>query len=189
MMANRLMAMLWEFLDRLLHWIRGLLLLYPNIRFVRTAEGKRRDHLLPESAAEAKAAAAKVVLPPGFKFGAATAAYQIEGGIKDTNWNRWEARKTRPHDGGVTIERGETGDTACDSWNRFEEDLQVVCDLGLNVYRFSVEWSRVEPSEGSFDERAVDKYADWCKKLRAKGVEPLITLHHFTEPGWCAPCQ
>ena len=56
--------------------------------------------------------------------------------------------------------------------------------LGLRMFRFSVDWSRVEPTEGVFDETAIERYATWCKLLRAAGIQPMITLHHFSEPSW-----
>ena len=152
-------------------------MIYPAVDFVEV-NGKRKDKWLFETVEEAEAATKQLKFPPTFAFGAATAAYQTEGGIVDTNWNRWEALGKRPHDGGETIARGETAKVACDSWNRFEDDLKVLCDLGLSVYRFSVEWSRVEPSEGKFDEAAINRYAHWCKSLRAKGIEVCCATYH-----------
>jgi beta-glucosidase len=73
-------------------------------------------------------------------FSAATAAYQTEGGIVDTNWNRWEELGTRPVDGGETVEHHATAGRATDSWQRFKQDLELMKTLGLHVYRFSVEW-------------------------------------------------
>jgi len=69
-------------------------------------------------------------------------------------------------------------------WNRFEEDIPRIKQLGLRMFRFSVEWSRVEPKEGKFDEAAIERYAHWCRLLREAGIEPMITLHHFTDPIW-----
>ena len=83
--------------------------------------------------------------------------------------NRWEEQKTRK-DGQETIKRGERAGRACDMWNMFETvDLTLIQELGLGSFRFSVEWSRVEPTEGQYDEAALDRYESWCKKLRAAG--------------------
>lgn len=120
--------------------------------------------------------------PPGFRFGAATAAHQVEGGTTNNNWTRWE-QVTRP-DGRPGIFTGDRCGAAADHWARFEEDLARMQALGLQLYRFSIEWSRLEPEEGRFDEAALDRYRDWCLRLRAAGIEPMVTLHHFTEPLW-----
>jgi beta-glucosidase len=118
-----------------------------------------------------------------FKFGSATAAYQVEGGLHDCNWSMWEERKTRP-DGGATVDGHARAGLACDHWNKFEADLECMKQLGIRMYRFSVEWSRVEPREGAFDEAAMERYVSWCRLLRGAGIEPMVTLHHFTEPAW-----
>jgi len=149
------------------------------------AAGKLQDPTLPATEQDALASAASLKFPPHFRMGAATAAYQIEGGISNTNWNRWEELGHRPEgDRGPTVENGERAGTACDSWNRFDRDLALMRELKLETYRFSVEWSRIEPEDGRFDEAALDRYATWCDRLRAANIEPFITLHHFTEPGW-----
>lgn len=145
-----------------------------------TADGKH-DALMAPTAEEAAARAARLSFPPDFFFGASTAAYQIEGGLHSCNWSMWEKQGTRA-DGKPTVE--EKVGRACDSWNLFAADLAALKRLGTTMYRFSVEWSRVEPSEGCFDEAALDKYLSWCVQLRAEGIEPMVTLHHFTEPAW-----
>ena len=165
-------------------WFRRLFLCYPENEYAELPDGRCRDALMPSSDEEAGAVAKTLYFPESLTFGAATAAYQIEGGVGDTNWSRWEDLKVREVDGGETVADGIGAGVACDSWNRFEDDLQVITALGLKCYRFSVEWSRVEPVEGRFDEAAIERYASWCKALRSNGVEPMVTLHHFTEPGW-----
>ncbi len=122
-------------------------------------------------------------LPAGFLWGTATSAHQIEGGNVN-DWSDWEAGKYpdgRPH-----IEDGSRSDLATDSWNRFDEDLALMKHLGANAYRFSVEWSRVSPSEGEWREDVVARYREWSMKLRGAGIEPMVTLHHFTLPRWVA---
>ena len=162
--------------------------------FVYDSEGDTpcRDLLLPVTEEEAN----KVVSlewPPGFRFGAATSAYQVEGGIVDTNWNRWEDMRVRP-DGKETVRPNADTKThgtsvgagkATDMWNLFESvDLPMIKQLGLSTFRFSVEWSRVQPKRDVFDHAAIERYARWCRLLRAESIEPMVTLLHFTEPGW-----
>ncbi len=114
--------------------------------------------------------------PQGFKWGTATAAHQIEGG--NTN-NDWWAFEHAP-DSGCAEPSGD----CCDSWERWHEDVDLVAGLGLDNYRFSVEWSRIEPAEGEFSRAALDHYRRQCIGLRARGVDPVVTLHHFTTPRW-----
>lgn len=120
--------------------------------------------------------------PSDFLFGAATAAYQVEGGLYNNNWARWED-STRP-DGRPAIFTGERCDAASDHWRLFDEDLGRMKELGLRMYRFSVEWSRVEPQRRQFDDKAMGRYRSWCEKLLDAGITPMVTLHHFTEPLW-----
>jgi beta-glucosidase len=120
--------------------------------------------------------------PDGFRFGAATAAHQAEGDTPNNNWTRWEDH-VRP-DGRPGIFTGEHAGRAVEHWDRFEDDVALMVDLGLDTYRFSLEWSRIEPEPGRFDEAALERYRSWCATLRAAGIEPMVTLHHFTEPLW-----
>lgn len=120
--------------------------------------------------------------PAGFLFGAATAAHQVEGGTTGNNWAAWE-RGRRP-DGTPRIAGDERCGNAVDHWRRFPADLELMRWLGIGAYRFSVEWSRVEPLPGYVDERALARYRSWCVLLRAAGITPFVTLHHFTEPLW-----
>jgi beta-glucosidase len=75
---------------------------------------------------------------------------------------------------------------ACDSWNRWADDIRLLQEMGLNAYRFSVEWARIEPAPGRFDQTALDTYRRMLTAMRAAGIEPLVTLHHFTNPAWLA---
>ena len=138
-----------------------------------------RDLLLPATEEEANEVVT-LEWPPGFRFGAATSAYQVEGGIVDTNWNRWEDMRVRG-DGKETVRPNADGSVgagkATDMWNLFESvDLPMIKQLGLSTFRFSVEWSRVQPKRDVFDQAAVDRYARWCQLLRAEGIEPMVTL-------------
>jgi len=122
--------------------------------------------------------------PEGFFFGAATAAHQVEGGNVHSDWWRAEAEGRLPERSGE----------ACGHFERFREDFDLARRLGHNAHRFSVEWSRIEPEPGRFDEAALAHYVEVVEALRERGLEPFLTLHHFTNPawfaeagGWCAP--
>jgi beta-glucosidase len=116
--------------------------------------------------------------PDGFVWGTATAAHQIEGGNVNNDWWAWEHAP-----GSICAEP--SGD-ACDSWHRWDEDVALVADLGLGTYRFSVEWSRIEPEDGEWSPAAVDHYRRQGEALLARGIEPTVTFHHFTTPRWLA---
>ena len=114
--------------------------------------------------------------PKGFFIGAATAAHQVEGNnIHSDYW----AQELLPH-----TSFAEPSGLACDHYNRFEEDIKLLADAGLNAYRFSVEWARIEPEEGKFDEREIEHYRQVIACCKQNGVEPIVTLHHFTSPVW-----
>jgi beta-glucosidase len=116
--------------------------------------------------------------PEGFRWGTATAAHQIEGG----NWNNdWWAFEHAP--GSAVAEP--SGD-ACDSWNRWADDVAIVRELGLDNYRFSIEWSRIEPEPGEWSPAALDHYLALGQALLDAGIDPVITFHHFTTPRWVA---
>jgi beta-glucosidase len=114
--------------------------------------------------------------PEGFTWGTATAAHQIEGGNTNNDW--WAFEHTP--DSGCAEPSGD----ACDSWHRWAEDADLVAALGLDNYRFSVEWSRIEPAEGEFSRAALEHYRAVCLGLRQRGIDPVVTFHHFTTPQW-----
>lgn len=116
--------------------------------------------------------------PKGFAWCAATAAHQIEGGNSNSDWWEWE---TSGH-----TRSGDRSGAACDDWNRYAEDVQLLKDLGVTRYRLSVEWARIEPTSGHFDLQALRHYKDEIILLRKAGISPLVTLHHFTLPLWFA---
>ena len=111
--------------------------------------------------------------PPNFMWGVATASHQIEGG-NTNNWTRFEP----------TSKSGQSSGIACDHWNRKEEDLELIQNLNVTHYRFSLEWSRIEPTMGEWDEDAIAWYSDLVDRLLERGIQPMVTLHHFTNPLW-----
>ena len=113
-----------------------------------------------------------------FLWGVATSAHQVEGGNHNNDW--WEFECQGRVDGGVSSGR------AVDHWNRFEEDFALARNLGLNAFRFSLEWSRIEPRENETDEAALSQYEAMIRCCKAQGMEPMVTLHHFTLPLWVA---
>ena len=110
----------------------------------------------------------------GFFIGAATAAHQVEG--NNTNSDYW-AQEQLPHSSFT-----EPSGIACDHYHRYEEDIKLLADAGLNAYRFSIEWARVEPEEGTFNPEAIEHYRKVIACCKAHGVEPVVTLLHFTSP-------
>jgi len=118
----------------------------------------------------------------GFLWGTATAAHQVEGNCTNNNWFQFESavdENSKPR-----ILNNQKAGIACDHWNRYKEDIQLMKALSLNSYRFSVEWSKIEPKPGQFDEAALDHYEQVVDELLANGIEPVVTLHHFTDPIW-----
>jgi beta-glucosidase len=116
--------------------------------------------------------------PEGFLWGVATSGHQVEG--NNSNSDTWFLENVSP-----TI-FAEPSRAACDSWNRWEEDLDLVVGLGLNAYRFSVEWARVEPSDGQFSDAVLDHYERIVIGCIARGLAPIVTFNHFTSPHWFA---
>jgi beta-glucosidase len=119
-----------------------------------------------------------IAFPSGFLLGCASAAHQVEGG-NHNDWSRFEQEPGRIRDGSVS-------GIACDHWNRYASDLADLAALGQNAHRFSVEWSRIEPEPGRVDEEALDHYVQVARRCTELGMEPLVTLHHFTLPLWLA---
>lgn len=136
------------------------------------------------SSAEIDASTPGQGLEPGFLLGTASASFQVEGGITNADWNDWET--TSFPDGTPHIKHGDVSGDADDSWNKFDADLAAMKQLGTNAYRFSIEWSRVQPTVDSWDDAALDRYLQWATQLRANGIEPMVTLNHFTLPKWVA---
>ena len=115
-------------------------------------------------------------LKAGMLLGTASAATQIEGGDLDHSWMDWH-RKGHIADGASPAR-------ANDHYQRFREDDALMHDMGMQIARIGVEWARIEPQEGTFDEAAIAHYVQEVELLLSMGIKPLVTLHHFTNPMW-----
>ncbi len=122
------------------------------------------------------------VFPEDFMWGTATAAHQVEGNNTNNNWYAWE--HSLNEDNESTIHNNDKSGKAADHWNRYPEDIQRMQDLGMNAYRFSIEWSKIEPEQGIIDRAAIQHYHDLVDSLNAAGLTPMMTFHHFTQPIW-----
>ncbi len=113
--------------------------------------------------------------PKGFLWGCATAAHQVEGNNTNNNWYRWEQEGRTKHQSGL----------ACDWWGgRWKEDFDRAAEAGQNAHRLSVEWSRIQPAPDRWDEDALERYRLMLRGLHERGMTPLVSLHHFTDPLW-----
>ena len=117
--------------------------------------------------------------PDGFLWGTASAAHQVEGDNRNSDWWEFEQQPGR-------IAGGDTSEVACDHYHRYREDFSLLREMNQNAHRLSIEWSRIEPSEGEFDSRQIRHYRDVLGELREQGIQPMVTLHHFTSPLWFA---
>ncbi|MEN8651145.1 family 1 glycosylhydrolase [Streptomyces sp. 21So2-11] len=114
--------------------------------------------------------------PDGFLWGASTAAHQIEGNNTNSDW--W----VKEHSADSTIE--EPSLDACDSYHRWDQDMDLLAELGFTDYRFSIEWARIEPAQGHFSRAELAHYRRMVDGAVARGLRPMVTLHHFTVPQW-----
>ena len=117
--------------------------------------------------------------PDGFSWCVATSAHQNEGRNYNSDWWAFEQIP------GV-IQGGDTSEVATGHWDRVEEDINLMKDLGLKAYRFSVEWAKIEPSPGQFDQSVLDHYREKLEILHGRQITPMVTLLHFTLPQWVA---
>lgn len=111
----------------------------------------------------------KLKFPKNFYWGTATSAYQVEGGIR----NDWTQAGEKYNAG-----------KACDHYNRYEKDFDLAKKMNNNAHRFSIEWARIEPKDGEFDQKEIEHYREVILTLRKKGIEPFVTLYHWTLPNW-----
>ncbi len=114
-------------------------------------------------------------LPSDFHWGVATSGYQSEGSAPDSNWSRYVAREGSPH---------EPYRDSVDFYRRYRDDVALAADLGLNTFRFSIEWARVMPKRGEVNEEALKMYDALFDALAEKKLRPMVTLVHFVVPGW-----
>lgn len=117
-----------------------------------------------------------MAFPEGFLVGAAVAAHQVEGNNTKSDFWLMEQMEHTSY--------AEPSLLACDHYNRYEEDIRLAAGAGLNAFRFSIEWARVEPEPGVFDEAALDHYRSVIDCCRENGLEPIVTLFHFSSPAW-----
>ncbi|HAF20453.1 MAG TPA: hypothetical protein DCK96_12025 [Chloroflexi bacterium] len=115
--------------------------------------------------------------PDGFLWGTASAAHQVEGDNRNCDWWEFEQEPGR-------IANGDSSAVANDHYHRYREDFALLRELNQNAHRLSIEWSRIEPSQGEFDAHQIRHYRDVLGDLREQGIQPMVTLHHFTSPSW-----
>lgn len=118
----------------------------------------------------------KFKLKEGLLLGSATAATQIEGGDENNNWARFAAEGK--------VKDGSSPFTASGHYTRVREDIDLMAEMGLEIYRFGIEWSRIEPRRGEYDAEAIAHYRAEIEYMIEKGIKPLLTIHHFTNPLW-----
>ena len=118
----------------------------------------------------------KLNFPKNFLFGTAVASYQVEGGIYNNDWTIWENKSNS-----VCLE---PCNEACKHYEMLEQDIKLLTDLGIKAFRFSIEWSRIEPTEGNYDTVAINHYVEKANKLIDNNITPIVTFHHFTTPEW-----
>lgn len=124
---------------------------------------------------------AGLVFPPGFTFGSATAAYQVEGAVHEDGRGPsiWDTFSRTPG----KVWNGDTGDIACDHYHRWENDLELMSELGLGAYRFSIAWPRIMPTgNGQVNQKGIDFYARLVDGLLERGIRPVATLYHWDLP-------
>ncbi len=110
-------------------------------------------------------------------LGCATAATQIEGGDKNNSWYDWANIPGHIADGSTPLR-------ATDHYKKVKADTSLMAKMGLQVYRLGLEWSRIEPEQGKFNKKAIEHYRNEIQLLLENGIQPLVTLHHFTNPTW-----
>ena len=136
----------------------------------------RVDDITAESAPTPKAT---FHFPTDFRWGVAVAAHQVEGNNTNCDWWAWEQEAGH-------IKEEHTSGQACNWWEDAQSDFDLTGILGLSTLRLSVEWSRIEPHPGTFDDAALARYGRMLQDLRARDIEPMVTLHHFSSPLWLA---
>jgi len=113
--------------------------------------------------------------PQNFLWGTATSSYQVEGNNTNSDWWHWEKRSGK-----------ENSASACRHYELYAQDFDLARALNQNAHRLSIEWSRIEPNEGEFSQAELKHYVDVISALRERNLEPIVTLHHFSNPQWFA---
>jgi beta-glucosidase len=114
-----------------------------------------------------------LIFPQNFLWGATTSSYQVEGNNTNSDWWHWEKRTGKENSG-----------SACRHYELYPEDFNLASSLNHNAHRLSIEWSRIEPEEGKFSPSELKHYIDVISALRLRNLEPIVTLHHFSNPLW-----
>ncbi len=144
----------------------------------------------------------KFRFPKRFLWGVASSAHQVEGG-NHNNWSVWELQNARALAKAASYKQSElkvwpeikkqastpnnyVSGRAVDHYNRYEEDFEIARKMSLNAFRFSIEWSRIEPEEGRWDAAEIEHYRKYIHELKRRGLEPVMTLYHWTVPVWFA---
>ena len=122
-------------------------------------------------------AQATMYFPPDFLWGTATSAHQVEGNNLNNDWWQWESEP------GHILGDARSG-RANDWWKNAEADLDIAAELGTQAHRLSVEWSRIEPEPSVFDDDSLERYRQILKAMHSRNIEPMVTLHHFSNPVW-----
>jgi len=122
-------------------------------------------------------AQATMYFPADFRWGTATAAYQVEGENTNSDWWVWEQQAGK-------IAEGHRSGKACDWWTQAEVDLDRAAEMGTNAHRLSLDWSRIEPEPSVFSMAALNRYRELLTAMHAHQIEPMVTLHHFVNPQW-----
>ncbi len=143
----------------------------------------------------------KSIFPKGFFWGASTASHQVEGGTVN-QWSEWElahanelaktAKRRLQHvvpdwdsvEKQATTPQNYVSGKGVNHYNRYTEDFDIAKKLNLNAFRFSIEWSRIEPEEGVWDEEEIEHYRQYIRALQARGLEPFLNIWHWTMPTW-----
>lgn len=122
-------------------------------------------------------AQATMTFPSDFLWGTATASHQVEGHNTNNDWWHWEQQADN-------ILEGHTSGAAADWWKNAERDFDTAAEMGTNAHRLSLEWSRIEPEPSVFDDAPLQRYREMLEGLLERGIEPMVTLHHFSNPMW-----
>lgn len=115
-----------------------------------------------------------ITFPKNFYWGAATSAHQTEGNNTNSDWWEWEKR------GALKF----PSQDACRHYQFFRQDFDIAKELNHNAHRLSIEWARIEPQQGEFSQSQLEHYGQVIDALRERNIEPVVTLHHFTNPLW-----